>query len=257
MYDLARRTLIGTISLMVLPILVWSIGWQWQPTVSGWWLNPLFWMTETVSAPWGILTSLVLSAWFLWLLRLPARQALVLLTILFTSVVAGQGIKSAMKNWTQEPRPFVVWLEQAHQVDDRYFYSLPVDERAGLLEQQLQQASSLPQWQRQHWQEQSDYAFPSGHAMFAVTWALLAVGLLWTRRHYMTVALIILWANSVIASRLLLGMHWPQDVAAAAVISAGVSLVAVWLAHRWCGPLRATGTPQKATVYRRPAHPDA
>ncbi len=53
MYNLAKRTLIGTISLMVLPVLVWITKWQWQPTVSGWWLKPLFWMTETVSAPSG------------------------------------------------------------------------------------------------------------------------------------------------------------------------------------------------------------
>ncbi|NKI73785.1 phosphatidylglycerophosphatase B [Dickeya sp. CFBP 2040] len=256
MYNLAKRTLVGTISLMVLPVLVWITKWQWRPTVSGWWLKPLFWMTETVSAPWGILTSVVLSAWFLWLLRPGIRPALILITLLLASVVLGQGGKSVMKNWTQEARPFVVWLEQAHQVDDRYFYSLPTSERASLLEQQLQQESQLPPWQRQHWQEQADYAFPSGHAMFAATWALLAVGLLWARRHYVSVLLIILWANSVIASRLLLGMHWPQDVAAATLLSAIVSLVAVWLAQRWCGPLCAL-MPQTATTYRQPVHPDA
>ncbi|QWT41133.1 phosphatidylglycerophosphatase B [Dickeya dadantii] len=256
MHDLVRRILIGTISLMVLPVLVWTTGWQWQPAVSGWWLKPLFWMTETVSAPWGILTSVLLSAWFLWLLRVRIRPAVVLVTILLASVVLGQGVKSVMKNWTQEARPFVVWLEQAHQVDDRYFYSLPASARASLLEQQLQQESQLPLWQRQHWQEQADYSFPSGHAMFAATWALLAVGLLWTRRHYVTVLLTILWANSVIGSRLLLGMHWPQDLATATLISAGLAVVAVWLAQRWCGPLLTDAVPRNA-AYRRPAHPDA
>ncbi|RNM07489.1 phosphatidylglycerophosphatase B [Dickeya undicola] len=256
MHDLVRRILIGTISLMMLPVLVWTTGWQWQPTVSGWWLKPLFWMTETVSAPWGILTSVVLSAWFVWLLRMRIRPALVLVTILFTCVVLGQGVKSVMKNWTQEARPFVVWLEQAHQVDDRYFYSLPPSARASLLEQQLQQESQLPPWQRQHWQEQADYSFPSGHAMFAAIWALLAVGLLWPRRHYVTVLLTLLWANSVIGSRLVLGMHWPQDVATATLISAALAVVAVWLAQRWCGPLLTTAVAKRAT-YHRPAHPDA
>ncbi|MCO7261417.1 phosphatidylglycerophosphatase B [Dickeya zeae] len=257
MYDLARRTVIGTISLMVLPILVWITGWHWQPTVSGWWLKPLFWMTQTVSAPWGILTSVVLSAWFLWLLRLRLRPTLILLAILFASIVLGQGVKSVTKNLTQEARPFVVWLEQAHQVDEHYFYSLPASERASLLEQQLQQVSPLPTWQRQHWQEQADYAFPSGHTVFAATWALLAVGLLWTRRHYLVVSLIVLWANSVIASRLLLGMHWPQDVAAATLISAVVSLLAVLLAQRWCAPLLAAAPSKTAARSHPQARPNA
>jgi membrane-associated phospholipid phosphatase len=33
---------------------------------------------------------------------------------------------------------------------------------------------------------ETGFAFPSGHTMFAASWALLAIGLLWPRRHYKT-----------------------------------------------------------------------
>ena len=55
--------------------------------------------------------------------------------------------------------------------------------------------------------------------MFAASWALLALGLLWPRRHYKTVVVIFLWAAGVMASRLLLGMHWPRDLAMATILS--------------------------------------
>ncbi|MGM3176250.1 phosphatidylglycerophosphatase B [Dickeya lacustris] len=234
MQDLTKRTLIGTMSLMVLPLWVWATGWQWQPTVTGWWLKPLFWMTETVSAPWGIATSVLLAGVTVWLLRLRGRQAMSAVVILLATIVAGQGIKAVMKHWTQEPRPFVVWLEQTNQIAVSDFYALSNNARAALLAHQLPPSTAIPSWQRQHWQQQADYAFPSGHTLFAASWALVMAGLLWPRRHYTATVLILLWANSVIGSRLLLGMHWPQDVAVAALISAVLALIAGWLLQRVC-----------------------
>jgi phosphatidylglycerophosphatase B len=38
-------------------------------------------------------------------------------------------------------------------------------------------------------------------------------------------------------SRLLLGMHWPRDLAVATFISWVFVVVATWLAQRFCGPL--------------------
>ncbi|SLM63580.1 Phosphatidylglycerophosphatase B [Dickeya aquatica] len=233
MRDLTRRTLIGTMSLMMLPLWVWATGWHWQPTVAGWWLKPLFWMTETVSAPWGVLTSILLSGCTVWLLRIRGRQAIAVIVILLATLVAGQGMKSVMKHWTQEPRPFLVWLEQTNQITVTDFYALTDDDRAALLARQLQQTTSIPSWQQQHWQQQADYAFPSGHTVFAASWALLIVGLLGSRRCYGMVVLMMLWANSVIGSRLALGMHWPQDVVVATLISMVLALMAGWLLRRF------------------------
>lgn len=126
MYEIAKRTTIGAALLLIMPMIIWMSGWQWQPEYNGLWLRVLFWITETVTSPWGILTSIVLSLWFLWCLRFRLKPALGLLVIMAITVLIGQGIKSAIKEWVQESRPYVVWLEQNHQVDDSYFYSLPV-----------------------------------------------------------------------------------------------------------------------------------
>ncbi|MDX6915187.1 MULTISPECIES: phosphatidylglycerophosphatase B [Pectobacterium] len=237
MYEIAKRTTIGAALLLIMPMIIWMSGWQWQPEYNGLWLRVLFWITETVTSPWGILTSIVLSIWFLWCLRFRLKPALGLLVIMAITVLIGQGIKSVIKEWVQESRPYVVWLEKNHQVDDSYFYSLPRKERSELVKTQLQDQTQIPQWLRSHWQFETGFAFPSGHTMFAATWALLGVGLLWARRHYKTVVILMLWASGVMGSRLVLGMHWPQDLVVATLISWLLVVVASWLAQRWCGPL--------------------
>ncbi|QQG30286.1 phosphatidylglycerophosphatase B [Pectobacterium carotovorum] len=237
MYEIAKRTTIGAALLLIMPMIIWMSGWQWQPEYDGLWLRVLFWITETVTSPWGILTSIVLSLWFLWCLRFRLKPALGLLVIMAITVLIGQGIKSVIKEWVQESRPYVVWLEKNHQVDDSYFYSLPRKERSELVKTQLQDQTQIPQWLRSHWQFETGFAFPSGHTMFAATWALLGVGLLWARRHYKTVVILMLWASGVMGSRLVLGMHWPQDLVVATLISWLLVVVASWLAQRWCGPL--------------------
>ncbi|PXB00894.1 phosphatidylglycerophosphatase B [Pectobacterium carotovorum] len=237
MYEIAKRTTIGAALLLIMPMIIWMSGWQWQPEYDGLWLRVLFWITETVTSPWGILTSIVLSIWFLWCLRFRLKPALGLLVIMAMTVLMGQGIKSVIKEWVQESRPYVVWLEKNHQVDDSYFYSLPRKERSELVKTQLQDQTQIPQWLRSHWQFETGFAFPSGHTMFAATWALLGVGLLWARRHYKTVVILMLWASGVMGSRLVLGMHWPQDLVVATLISWLLVVLASWLAQRWCGPL--------------------
>ncbi|WP_192457090.1 phosphatidylglycerophosphatase B [Musicola keenii] len=224
----ARRIVVGALLLLVIPLLVWASGWQWKPELSGWWLRPLFWITETVSAPWGFLTALVLSAWFLWRAGLGRRQALALWCVLIGTITLGQVVVECVKVWVQEPRPFVVWLERAHQIAVQDFYTLPGSARGELVAAQLQQATSLPDWLKLHWQKGSGYAFPSGHAMFVASWALLAAGVLGGRHRYGTVALLMLWAVAVMISRLVLGMHWPRDLVASTIISALLSMLAGW-----------------------------
>lgn len=132
--------------------------------------------------------------------------------LLSAAMLIGQGIKSMIKDRVQEPRPFVVWLEQNHGVDEKYFYSLHSKQRSVLVAELSQGENLVPIWLSKHWQFETGFAFPSGHTLFAATWALLGVGLLWPRRHYKTVVLLMLWAAGVMGSRLMLGMHWPRDL---------------------------------------------
>lgn len=123
MVNIFQRTLAGMLLLLIMPVAVGLSGWQWQPGESNTFLKILFWMTETVTRPWGMLTSLVLSAWVMWCLRFRLKPALLLLLIMNATILAGQYTKSFIKEQVQEPRPYVVWLEKTHGLDDKTFTS--------------------------------------------------------------------------------------------------------------------------------------
>lgn len=236
MLSIARRTTLGAALLLIMPLLVWISGWQWEPKADSFWLKGMYWVTETVTQPWGIITHVLLCAWFLWCLRYRLRAAVVLFLILGAAILAGQGLKSWIKDSVQEPRPFVMWIEKTHHVPVGDFYNLKRKDRGQLIKTQLQHEASIPKWLRKHWQNETGFAFPSGHTMFAASWALLGVGLLWPRRRTVTLAILLVWASSVMASRMLLGMHWPRDLIVATLISWLLVTLAVWIAQRLCGP---------------------
>lgn len=240
MRSIARRTAVGAALLLVMPVAVWISGWRWQPGEQSWLLKAAFWVTETVTQPWGVITHLILFGWFLWCLRFRIKAAFVLFAILAAAILVGQGVKSWIKDKVQEPRPFVIWLEKTHHIPVDEFYTLKRAERGNLVKEQLAEEKNIPQYLRSHWQKETGFAFPSGHTMFAASWALLAVGLLWPRRRTLTIAILLVWATGVMGSRLLLGMHWPRDLVVATLISWALVAVATWLAQRICGAINTT-----------------
>lgn len=66
------------------------------------------------------------------------------------------------------------------------------------------------------------YSFPSGHTLHAVSFTVLAISsfpeLAW---------LLVPFASLVAASRVVLGLHYPTDVAAGAIIGAGLALLGI------------------------------
>lgn len=237
MRAIAGRTTLAAAILLLMPFAVWLTGWQWIPEPSGWGLHALYAITETVTQPWGIITHLLLCAVVLWQLRPNLRASVILVAILSAAVVLGQGAKSLVKERVQEPRPFVIWLEKTQQIPVEQFYTLKRSERSALVKEQLAQQNDIPGFLRHHWQKETGFAFPSGHTMFAATWALLLVGLLWSRRRALGLAVAIAWAIGVMGSRLLLGMHWPLDLMVATVMSWIMATLACWLVQRQCGLL--------------------
>ncbi|SFT69761.1 phosphatidylglycerophosphatase [Kosakonia arachidis] len=237
MLSIVKRTTVGALILLVMPLAVWVSGWSWQPGQPRWWLHFLFWLTETVTQPWGIITHIALCGWFLWCLRFRLKAALMLFAILGCAILVGQGLKSFVKERVQEPRPFVLWLEQTHNIPADEFYALKRKARGQLVKSQLTGQHDIPGFLQKHWQKETGFAFPSGHTMFAASWALLGVGLLWPRRRTWTLVFLLVWATGVMGSRLLLGMHWPRDLVTATLISWLLVTLATWLAQRLCGPL--------------------
>ena len=62
MLSIARRTAAGAAILLIMPLAVWLSGWMWQPGQNATWLKTLYWITETVTQPWGIITHVLLCA---------------------------------------------------------------------------------------------------------------------------------------------------------------------------------------------------
>lgn len=94
MRSIARRTAVGAALLLVMPVAVWISGWRWQPGEQSWLLKAAFWVTETVTQPWGVITHLILFGWFLWCLRFRIKAAIMLFAILAAAILMGQGVKS-------------------------------------------------------------------------------------------------------------------------------------------------------------------
>lgn len=96
-----------------------------------------------------------------------------------------------LKHWTRRPRPFA---------SDRRIraWVAPLDE----------------------------FSFPSGHTLHAVAFSVVAVA------HYPLLAwLLVPFAASVAASRVVLGLHYPSDVLAATGIGGGLAAASLWLAQ--------------------------
>ncbi len=100
------------------------------------------------------------------------------------TILAGQYTKSFIKERVQEPRPYVVWLEKTHGLDDKTFYQLNRTQRGERVTALIADESHIPVWLKKHWPFETGFAFPSGRTLFAASWALLVIGLLWPRRHY-------------------------------------------------------------------------
>lgn len=236
MRSIARRTAVGAALLLVMPVAVWISGWRWQPGEQSWLLKAAFWVTETVTQPWGVITHLILFGWFLWCLRFRIKAAIMLFAILAAAILVGQGVKSSIKDKVQEPRPFVIWLEKTHHIPVDEFYTLKRAERGNLVKEQLAEENNIPQYLRSHWQKETGFAFPSGHTMFAASWALLTVGLLYASANVNYCYLAGLGNRShgkPPAARDAL----VRDLVVATLISWALVAVATWLAQRVCGPL--------------------
>ncbi|UBO75549.1 phosphatase PAP2 family protein [Aeromonas rivuli] len=233
--SLPRSQALAFSAALILP-LVLLVCLPWQPFRLNalqsewlWWPYALTRMVDFPGLAISILALLLLTRYKL-ALSLPALLALS--GALFAVLAGDWVIKSLIKHLTQEPRPYLLWLESQQLIPAiEQFYASQVEVRS----EQVHAASqllALPQWLGNHWQAEVNYAFPSGHSIAAMSLAQF-FGLIWLARAPRGVWLLPLWALAIGLSRTLIGMHWPLDVLASALLGSLTALFAArwWLRH--------------------------
>lgn len=53
MHEIAKRTAVGALLLLIMPMMLWVSGWHWCPGSNEMLLKGLYWVTATVTSPWG------------------------------------------------------------------------------------------------------------------------------------------------------------------------------------------------------------
>ncbi|WP_042011515.1 phosphatase PAP2 family protein [Aeromonas fluvialis] len=234
--SLTRSQVLGFSALLILPLLLLA-SLPWEPFLTGalqsdwlWWPYAL---TRMVDIPGIGVSCALLLLLTRYKLKLAWTPFLALGCVLAALLASDWVFKSLIKYLTEEPRPYLLWLEsQALIPAIKNFYASTVDVRS----EQVHAASqllALPEWLGNHWQQGVNYAFPSGHSIAAISLAQF-FGLIWLARAPAGVWLLPLLALGIGLSRMILGMHWPMDVLASALLGTVTALMAArWWLHRY------------------------
>ena len=228
-YQMFKKLTFYTSLMLLIPVFTWAIGWQWQLNSN--FIYPefdhaLFFLTETGSTPYALITCVLLMLLVMWLTR--QRYSWLLVGFICASSVVGtQIIKEGAKAVFKEPRPFVT---QMFQAGTESFYAQPK-----ATQEELVLAYTQPEnkFVVEHQADELGYSFPSGHTIFAVSWLLVFAGFLFGLRGQAVILaqfFAICWAALMLISRLRLGMHYPIDLFVSTLIAWGFHLVVfIWI----------------------------
>lgn len=239
--------------LMLPPLLILLSGQNIFPLVdlSSHGAYALYAITMTGTSPYFILTIIGLFALSYFIMPKTTWLRFVLAAVV--SLGLSTSINVLLKAYFKEPRPNMVYLSQQDKsvLDLETFYQLERAERAQIMQQTLQVYTDLKQdvdnsnlqpttifkSLQNHWQHEVGYSFPSGHTIFSATlvlttsYYLLLAGVLSIGSRVLLAALIG-WGIAMGASRMLLGMHWPQDVLASTALAIVFSLVGIGVSDK-------------------------
>ena len=151
--------------------------------------------------------------------------------VVLLAIGSTQATKILIKPLIAEPRPYIVAMADAEPSRIRAFYAQPRSERRTYVTHYYAD-SATPSYLSAHRASETGYSFPSGHSLFAASWALLFAGIIGyanRRRRFVSTA-VTLWAMLVMASRVTLGLHYPIDLAVAILLACAFALP---LLHAW------------------------
>ncbi|ROR15789.1 phosphatase PAP2 family protein [Vibrio crassostreae] len=143
--------------------------------------------------------------------------------------------KTFLKSSTESPRPYTEYLVTQEVVEmPELFYELPLVEKNAAIESVQDKVSD---WRTRHWLGETDYSFPSGHMIFVgVCLAFFGGFFLEAKRFYLVGGLLV-WAGGVAYSRVWLGMHRPEDLAASIAFAGLIYLLVPLIPTKKIEPL--------------------
>ncbi len=200
------------------------------------WAEALFWITSSGTAPYGVAT--VLFILLLSYQRLGKSEFISLFLTISLGMCTTLGLNHYLKPFFNEARPNAVWLEQQYLLNTTNFYTLEKAERKTQMAASLERLEhaetdlTLSPLVKQHWKNEIGFAFPSGHTLFAITLTMIASYYLLLAGYLLLPATLFIWSISMGFSRMLLGMHWAQDVLASTVLGGVISLLSLFFIHK-------------------------
>ncbi|MFV0481883.1 MAG: phosphatase PAP2 family protein [Campylobacteraceae bacterium] len=218
-------------ALLLIAILPILFGFAWSPEINNNSFIYLFYIvTNTANFPITFLTSLIFSLILFLAIKLPFKKVLLLLIFFNVMVIGSQLCVYGIKHFAKEPRPYTVWLSQNNFIESTdAFYKLSKKEKIEIIKSFDFKDFNISSWQQNYWTKEVGYSFPSGHSVFAASWAVIMFIFLFQAKRYKTAFLILLWAVIVESSRMLLGMHFPNDILVSCLVSLCVILLFVYL----------------------------
>lgn len=192
----------------------------------------LYWLTSMGTAPYGVLSVLILLV--ICYQKIPSIHFVPLLLTVSLSMVSSLGLNHFLKSYFSEPRPNAQLMADKHLLDLNEFYRLEAVQRKPIMTEAIKLYSTAPNNPQlsssvaNHWRNEVGFAFPSGHTLFAVTLSMVMSYFLLLGGHYLLPSLLWLWSLGMGFSRMLLGMHWSQDVLASTVLGGLIGLASIW-----------------------------
>ncbi|QLE84000.1 phosphatase PAP2 family protein [Shewanella sp. Scap07] len=225
--------------LLSLPAVIWFSGINLFATVplDSLLAQGLYWLTSTGTAPYGVLT--VLAIYALSYRCLPKKHFTALVLSVAVAMVSSLTLNQFLKPFFSEARPNAVLLQEQGLLNTKQFYMQEKADRQQQItvatEQYLQQtdAIALSDNIKQHWLHEVGFAFPSGHTLFAVSLSLVVSYFFVIAGQWWLPSILIVWTWLMGISRMVLGMHWSQDVLASSIIGGLIALFSLYWVLRW------------------------
>ncbi len=217
---------VAGLGLLCIPLIFWLTAYEWQVNQMYTTFDfALFLITESGSAPfYAVFTCLVFFGILVKQYHQDVNWKIILMVILVIQGGAQIG-KTILKFSFKEPRPYIALLI-AEGTSAVNFYEQKREVRREMIAKNVAAHPNIPVWLAKHWQAETGYSFPSGHAAFGAGWLMIFILFLHvraTKSNIILTSAVAVWSGLMLISRTRLGMHFPIDLFASIIMIYAIS----------------------------------